>query len=655
MNPQTILFVENDTDYREALSEILAGEGYRVLEAPTIDVAWRHLRRTNIHLAIVDVRMTPESSPDDDSGLVFARDDRIQMMPKIILTAYPSRESMRHMVRPTPDTQPPAIDYLAKDDGADAILEAIANAFDEWVRINRQLPIRWRDQIGSFTNLATLIDPNPAGDMLGEMSAALEDLFRRMFRDSAQVTIGRTLARRGQRVFLEVEAHPHSGGTEQCIVVCGERRQVLRELELHERYAPKTVSTGDLTAKTQVDGVHFAAVEYEPVGIADQQVASFRDYYHRHTAPEIQAAIDQLYNGTLRRWHAGDRDACKGDEAEAAMRKWYRYAGEGREAEQWRNIVDFILDSAMHNGLAHVEPAGDRIRLALPDGSELSFPRPYLPQPCCFQGLATICAAVHGNVDVDSLLMSPRGLSWLLDFGDAGAGPVLVDYVRFECQIAVDLVEGVDVGEWCAFMANLLDADSLDAEFGETANPILQKAYAAIAQIRGIAMALVDKDIRPYLVGLYACHAHRMLGIERNIHYSPAELTPYFRSMLAAGHLRQRIEDATTSREGVLRPNEAQTGLWLDEDARVAWVDGQLVELTQQDYKLLRYLTQHPGAVCERKDLVEQALEEPFEDLETERGRINAAMHRLIVKIEPAPEARRYIHTVAGHGYRFVP
>jgi DNA-binding response OmpR family regulator len=125
--------------------------------------------------------------------------------------------------------------------------------------------------------------------------------------------------------------------------------------------------------------------------------------------------------------------------------------------------------------------------------------------------------------------------------------------------------------------------------------------------------------------------------------------------MLAAGHLRQRIEDATTSREGVLRPNEAQTGLWLDEDARVAWVDGQLVELTQQDYKLLRYLTQHPGAVCERKDLVEQALEEPFEDLETERGRINAAMHRLIVKIEPAPETRRYIHTVAGHGYRFVP
>jgi DNA-binding response OmpR family regulator len=79
--------------------------------------------------------------------------------------------------------------------------------------------------------------------------------------------------------------------------------------------------------------------------------------------------------------------------------------------------------------------------------------------------------------------------------------------------------------------------------------------------------------------------------------------------------------------------------------------DGELVELTPNEYKLLVTLAQYPGRVYSRFELINHVQGYEYEGYERT---IDAHVKNLRKKIESDPKTPRYVETVFGVGYRLA-
>jgi two-component system phosphate regulon response regulator PhoB len=165
------------------------------------------------------------------------------------------------------------------------------------------------------------------------------------------------------------------------------------------------------------------------------------------------------------------------------------------------------------------------------------------------------------------------------------------------------------------------------------------------------------------------------VDICRDLRAVPATAQTYVIMVTARGEESDRIEgfevgadDYVTKpfsvKELVLRvqaaarrvatPTEAGVGpqvelgrVRIDPAARRAWVDDEEMDLTATEYKLLIYLGEHVGRLCERGDLLEHVWELP-PTLNTRT--VDTHVKRLRQKLGPAAH---YVETVRGAGYRF--
>lgn len=78
---------------------------------------------------------------------------------------------------------------------------------------------------------------------------------------------------------------------------------------------------------------------------------------------------------------------------------------------------------------------------------------------------------------------------------------------------------------------------------------------------------------------------------------------------------------------------------------------GELVELTPNEYRLLVTLAEYPGRVYSRFELIDRVQGYEFDGYERT---IDAHVKNLRKKIEPNPREPRYVETVFGAGYRFA-
>lgn len=90
----------------------------------------------------------------------------------------------------------------------------------------------------------------------------------------------------------------------------------------------------------------------------------------------------------------------------------------------------------------------------------------------------------------------------------------------------------------------------------------------------------------------------------------------------------------------------------LDLASRVLWRDGERVTLTSGEFSLLAVLVQHPHRPLSRDRLIDLAR---GRDASTFDRSMDVQISRLRKLVEPEPASPRYIQTVWGHGYVFVP
>jgi len=79
--------------------------------------------------------------------------------------------------------------------------------------------------------------------------------------------------------------------------------------------------------------------------------------------------------------------------------------------------------------------------------------------------------------------------------------------------------------------------------------------------------------------------------------------------------------------------------------------DGEVVELTPNEYRLLVTLARYPGRVYSRFELINHVQGYDFEGYERT---IDAHVKNLRKKVEPDPKSPRYVETVFGVGYRLA-
>jgi DNA-binding response OmpR family regulator len=123
--------------------------------------------------------------------------------------------------------------------------------------------------------------------------------------------------------------------------------------------------------------------------------------------------------------------------------------------------------------------------------------------------------------------------------------------------------------------------------------------------------------------------------------FSPAELVARVDAVL------RRIEPVR-EREEVLHIN----GLEIDATARRVRLDDTVVELTPREFELLLFLARHPGEAFTREELMSRVWQFSFY---IDTSTVTVHIRRLRTKLEPDPTRPRFIETVWGVGYRFVP
>lgn len=124
MTRVNILFADNDSFFLTTRSEFLEQHGYQIVPAGEPLEAKRIIEQGQVDLAILDLRLINDDDDKDVSGLSVAKES-FPAVPKIIMTRFPSVEAVRAALGPALDGLPPAVDFVAKQEGPQALLTAV--------------------------------------------------------------------------------------------------------------------------------------------------------------------------------------------------------------------------------------------------------------------------------------------------------------------------------------------------------------------------------------------------------------------------------------------------------------------------------------------------------------------------------------------------
>lgn len=124
MAKATILFADNDPDFLRSRTEYLEYQGYEVIQVTNPIEARQILEQGRVDIAVLDIRMVDDEDEKDTSGLTLAKETP-RSVPKIILTGFPTYAAIREALGPSLEGMPPAVDFIAKQEGPEALVKVV--------------------------------------------------------------------------------------------------------------------------------------------------------------------------------------------------------------------------------------------------------------------------------------------------------------------------------------------------------------------------------------------------------------------------------------------------------------------------------------------------------------------------------------------------
>jgi len=645
----SILFADNDSDFLDTRAEFLEQAGYRVLKAYTLAQARQLLAEARIHLAVLDIRMENDEDDKDVSGLTLAKDPAFRPIPKIILTGFPTYQAVREALGPALDGLPPAVDFLAKQEGPEAFIQAVERAFKEHVHINWGLVIRLDERASlSFPHLVSLLQPEAPPERLADRVGELQDLFRKLFCDKCQITLGRILWHRHGRVCLPVFAYSPEGAVGQRLVICGMRSQIEQEMACYKRHAPKGGVCATLVSPL-TETMHFAAMAYDLHEADLEQVQTFEAFYRANKTAQVREVVRHLFQTALAAWHQESRILEETRSLGQLYRERLGLTQDKITPEELQRRMQALAQEALSLGSTTIELSAQELTLRFPS-STVSYPNPLPRLYDEVSGQAVVCRITPGTLSGDNILVEQDGCTWLTDFAQAGPAPLLWDFVSLEAIIRFDLVDTADLQALHDFETRLVEPARLNDRLDvQDIDPPLRKALEVIQEVRHLAFSAAGGDSIPYYQGLLFHAMSDVAGYAPELKHSRGELARLVHALLAAAMTWERLRTMSTrSSVGSASPTGAPR-LEIDEPRQRARVGENWVSLSPSELRLLLYLYHHAEQPCTRKAIVEEAFGDIYTD--SEGGRINTLVGRVRKKLEPDPEHPCYIRTVRGGGY----
>lgn len=128
--------------------------------------------------------------------------------------------------------------------------------------------------------------------------------------------------------------------------------------------------------------------------------------------------------------------------------------------------------------------------------------------------------------------------------------------------------------------------------------------------------------------------------------FSPRELVARVRAALRRLETIPNASEIQVLQAGALR---------LDPNYRTLTLDGKLVELTSTEFDLLHHFMLHPGRPFSRSDLLDVTQPDAIGDIAAYERTIDVHVKNLRQKLGAGGRHSRFVETVHGIGYRFVP
>ncbi|MCB8937466.1 MAG: DNA-binding response regulator [Ardenticatenaceae bacterium] len=646
-----ILLADNDEIFVRTCRSKLEAAGFSVIVADNPAAAAAILQTERVHMAILDVRMERDSDEKDKSGLLVAKQTSRQI-PKIILTKFPAYQDVVEVLKQDMQGYQAAVEFLDKrDTRPEQLVTAVQNILAQYVTINWDLVIQWQP-MNTFLQLVSCLTPQLSDKHLASRAAEFEDLFRKLFRDFVQITIGPAFTQQGSRLMLPVFAFDIAGTETRFIVSCGCQTAVLAENQRYQKRVPDRLSIKNLGRLHSEQTTNFGATAYTFLGKDLEATATIHQLYRKRAIENLLPAIDYLYQTNLGGWYETGREKNKQADLHAFYHQWLHLDELISSMHQFNRLLPALADRALAAQLLELEVDARQLTFQLRGESETyRFPNPValLAQNRLPQTRRAHWGITHGRISGDTVLVDQEQRAWLLDFAQVGRAPLLIDFVSLETAVKFDLFSHRDFAHRLAIEIKLAQTSQLKDDINlDNLESEAINALWLIERVRQNAARLAGCDLEAYQQALFFCAIARVASFDPDTFYTQRKLAAYVHALLAAAMLAEQWQNVQSAPV----PDEANEGIWLDHRDKRVWVESQPVELTSQEFKIMRYLYQNPGQLCAYDDILQDGLNEPGDPDPDELNRLHTAVSRLRRKTEPDPRTPRYLFTVHGRGYR---
>ena len=645
-----ILFADNDNSFLETRAGFLREAGYEVLLARSPEEAERMLSEERIHLAILDIRLEDDRDERDVSGLVLARAKEYRRLPKIILTRYPTYENVREALGETLDGLPPAVRFIAKQEGGQALVKAVEDTFDQHIRINWNLFIQTGEANSlTFHKLLGLVDGEGDERVLKSRTGELEDLFRSLFFDMDQIRIGHLLWARQARAAVTVFAFAEGRRPESFVVVYGECREVEEEARRYHAFAPKAPGLTSTVLYRSGETTHFAANAYALASADLENLRSFADLYRTGPEKVFRLALENLFQNTLTAWH---QDVSKPDESKR-LGQWYLQGMglTGIDESSFEERVQYIIHQMPALGL-DVQTGSGMLKVRY-GGQTVSYSDPTkLLDNLARLDEQVLVENIPGSLAGETILTDSVGRVWLTDFAEAGLGPVNWNVVALEAAIRFDWVESNRIS-WLLDMERSLAAGGFARLDPGDVEPPLRKTVRAIQLLRRVASRSVTDNHNAHHFGILCQAARRLADLNVSFELTQNERARLAHILLASAMIYDKVEWSARLKNTSAAPE--QSGIRVDKESLAVWVGGTRIPMRGQSFDLLCYLYDRANQLCKRREIIENVFKEPYREKDDSQiSKLNTAIRRLREKIEFDPDHPRYVLTEPGGGYRLA-
>ncbi len=596
--------------------------------------------------------MEEDRDDKDVSGLVLAKKEAFHSIPKIMLTSFGSIQLVREALRPSVDGLPPTVEFLQKDEGSEVMLQAVADAFAQHVRINWDLVMQFNERHPlSFPHLVGLMEPELERERLLRRVDELEDLFRRLFYEKSQIKIDRLLWHHGGRVAITMVTFQEGTIPESFVVVCGRPEAIMQERHRYRIHASRTFGGSSTMLSEQSETTHYAANAYSLAGVDVEQIQAFADLYRNGSEKRFNAALDHLLQQTLPVWHqetSFHKDTQRLDELYRERFNWMD-----------RGITREVLNDRIHALVKQIPTLGCTISYqaeqmtirfrdqerSYSDPAVLLDHMPVIDQP-------VLVVNTPGYLSGANILVDVNNQTWLTDFATSGLAPLLWNFVTLEATIRFDQIDTNNLQA-----INEMEQCLVESEFNRLNMPdidtSLRKPAKAIGAIRQHALREVGRASLPHHIGMFFQAVNRLVDFNPALHPTANELARFAHLLIAAAMIGSKIDQAGQMETSGTVPTEI--GIRIDPQNREVWVDGRKSRVTGQSFTLLAYLYDHADQLCTKRDLIEEVFSIPYQEGdESQVGRLNTAIRRLRERIETEPSRPRYILTAPNGGYRLA-